>query len=89
VVSLVKPQFEAGREQVGKKGVVKDAAVHLQVLERVVGSAREAGLNLINACYSPIKGPNGNIEYFIYLTKKAEASSGIDLANLAGKPKAN
>lgn len=82
VVALVKPQFEAGREQVGKKGVVKDAAVHLQVLERVADCARQAKLNPVDACYSPIKGPNGNIEYFIYLRKSAEASSDIDFKNL-------
>lgn len=82
VVALVKPQFEAGREQVGKKGVVKDASVHLQVLERVAGAAHQAGLEPIDACYSPIKGPNGNIEYFIYLRKSADALGGIDFGNL-------
>jgi len=69
VVALVKPQFEAGREQVGKKGVVKSPEIHEEVLRRVTGQAAECGLTLVNACYSPIKGPNGNIEFFLHLRK--------------------
>jgi 23S rRNA (cytidine1920-2'-O)/16S rRNA (cytidine1409-2'-O)-methyltransferase len=69
VVALVKPQFEAGREQVGKKGVVKSSEVHEEVLHRVARQASECGLALVNACYSPIKGPNGNIEFFFHLKK--------------------
>lgn len=69
VVALVKPQFEAGREQVGKKGVVKSPEVHKEVLHRVARQAAECGLNLVNVCYSPIKGPNGNIEFFFHLKK--------------------
>jgi len=69
VVALVKPQFEAGREQVGKKGVVKSPEIHEEVVQRVARQAAECGLALVNACYSPIKGPNGNIEFFFHLKK--------------------
>ena len=82
VVALVKPQFEAGREQVGKKGVVKNPEVHAEVLHRVARQAAESGLNLLNACYSPIKGPHGNIEFFFHL-KKGRAKS-CDYAMLSG-----
>ncbi len=68
-VSLVKPQFEAGREKVGKKGVVRDPAVHLEVLERWLDHAREAGLTPMGLTYSPIRGPEGNIEYLGFLRK--------------------
>lgn len=63
VVCLVKPQFEAGREKVGKKGVVRDPAVHLEVLERFQLHAAQAGFSVDGMSYSPIKGPEGNIEY--------------------------
>lgn len=66
VVVLIKPQFEAGREHVGKKGVVRDAVVHEDVIKKTVESAREYGLYLHGLTYSPIKGPNGNIEYLAY-----------------------
>lgn len=67
VVALIKPQFEAGREKVGKKGVVKDAAVHLEVIRRIVALAKEIGLTPLGLTYSPVKGPEGNIEYLLYL----------------------
>lgn len=76
IVSLVKPQFEAGREKVGKKGVVRDPAVHLEVLERFLGHARAAGLAVRGLTYSPIRGPEGNIEYLGYLQKTLQ--KGID-----------
>ncbi|HYH04320.1 MAG TPA: TlyA family RNA methyltransferase [Bacillota bacterium] len=63
LVTLIKPQFEAGRDKVGKKGVVRDRAVHLEVIQRLVEKAPESGWNLINLTYSPILGPEGNIEY--------------------------
>ena len=69
VVALIKPQFEAGREQVGKKGVVKDIKVHYQVIENVTAVAREIGFYPAGLSFSPIKGPEGNIEYLIYLKK--------------------
>ena len=67
VVCLVKPQFEAGRENVGKKGVVRDPAVHRQVLERFVSGAAEMGFFLRGLTYSPVRGPEGNIEYLAWL----------------------
>lgn len=69
VVSLVKPQFEAGREKVGKKGVVRDPAVHREVLERYLVHARDAGFTVQDLTWSPIRGPEGNIEYLGYLEK--------------------
>lgn len=70
VISLIKPQFEAGRDNVGKKGVVKDKAIHQQVLSNCVQSANRLGLYCKNLTYSPIKGPQGNIEYFLLLNKQ-------------------
>ena len=70
-ISLIKPQFEAGRAQVGKKGVVRDLNVHCEVIEKVVKIAREIGFGVLGLSFSPIKGPEGNIEYLIYLGKNA------------------
>ncbi|HJD39939.1 MAG TPA: TlyA family RNA methyltransferase [Candidatus Blautia stercoripullorum] len=72
VVCLIKPQFEAGREKVGKKGVVRDPEVHREVIKKITDFASEAGFALLNLEYSPIKGPEGNIEYLLYLQKKQE-----------------
>jgi len=72
LVVLVKPQFEAGREQVGKKGVVKDPAIHEDVILRVASCAQGIGLIPVNVSFSPITGPEGNIEYLLYLSKSAE-----------------
>lgn len=69
-VCLIKPQFEAGREKVGKKGVVRDPAVHLEVLEHFLQHAKEAGFSVKDITFSPIKGPEGNIEYLGYLSAK-------------------
>ena len=69
MVCLIKPQFEAGREKVGKKGVVRDKAVHLEVIEKVEAYAGSIGFTLLNLEFSPIKGPEGNIEYLLYLEK--------------------
>lgn len=69
LVCLIKPQFEAGREKVGKKGVVKDKRVHMEVIQRVSSYASEVGFNCLGLNYSPIKGPEGNIEYLLYLKK--------------------
>jgi 23S rRNA (cytidine1920-2'-O)/16S rRNA (cytidine1409-2'-O)-methyltransferase len=66
-VCLIKPQFEAGKEKVGKKGVVRDPAVHLEVIQKVIGIALENGFKVKNLDYSPIKGPEGNIEYLIHI----------------------
>lgn len=69
MVCLVKPQFEAGREKVGKKGVVRDPKVHLEVVSRIVAFTREMGFSVLHLDFSPIKGPEGNIEYLIHLKK--------------------
>lgn len=69
MVCLIKPQFEAGREKVGKKGVVRDAAVHLEVIETVLRFASQAGFAVLDLTYSPVKGPEGNIEYLVHLRK--------------------
>lgn len=71
IVCLIKPQFEAGREKVGKKGVVRDKSVHVEVCKMIVDFVREVGFRTINFSYSPIKGPEGNIEYLLYITKDA------------------
>ena len=69
VACLVKPQFEAGKEKVGKKGVVRDPAVHLEVLEHFLDHAKDSGFTVLGLTYSPIRGPEGNIEYLGYLEK--------------------
>ncbi|MFA9397680.1 MAG: TlyA family RNA methyltransferase [Clostridiaceae bacterium] len=69
IVALIKPQFEAGREKVGKKGVVKDLKVHYQVVEDIIRHIETLGLEVLNLDYSPIKGPEGNIEYLVYFKK--------------------
>ncbi len=68
-VCLVKPQFEAGREKIGKKGVVRDKAVHLEVINNCIGYAKENGFAIKGLDFSPVKGPEGNIEYLLYISK--------------------
>lgn len=80
-VTLIKPQFEAGREKVGKKGVVRDAAVHREVIQSVIGYAAANGYSLQGLDYSPVKGPNGNIEYIALFRLGGEAVSG-DIAGV-------
>ncbi len=69
IVSLIKPQFEAGRDKVGKKGVVRDPEVHIEVLKHCINAAQKEGLVCADLSYSHITGPEGNIEFFIYLKK--------------------
>ena len=69
MVCLIKPQFEAGREKVGKKGVVRDKLVHEEVIEKIISFALETGFSIHALEYSPIKGPEGNIEYLVYIEK--------------------
>ncbi len=75
MVCLIKPQFEAGREKVGKKGVVRDAAVQREVIETIVSYAREHGFFACHLDFSPIKGPEGNIEYLIHLRKQGDRTA--------------
>lgn len=72
IVALIKPQFEAGREKVGKKGVVRDPEVHKEVIEEVVNFAQNTGFEILGLDFSPIRGPEGNIEYLMYAKKKNE-----------------
>lgn len=71
-VCLIKPQFEAGREKVGKKGVVRDKKVHAEVVEEITSFALESGFDVLGLDFSPVKGPEGNIEYLMYV-KKSDA----------------
>ncbi len=78
-VCLIKPQFEAGRENVGRKGVVRDKAVHRAVIEKVVEFAAGIGLSPLGLTYSPVKGPEGNIEYLVWLKNtQEEAADAVD-----------
>ena len=70
MVCLIKPQFEAGREKVGKGGVVRDKETHIEVIENVVTFAREIGFSVLELDFSPVKGPKGNIEYLLYISKE-------------------
>ena len=85
VACLVKPQFEAGKEKVGKKGVVRDSAVHLEVLEHFLEHAKESGFTVLGLTYSPIRGPEGNIEYLGYLEKGAGQERAFDLKSLVAE----
>lgn len=69
-VCLIKPQFEAGREKVGKKGVVRDRATHIDVIARVIAFAYRVGFEVIDIDYSPVKGPEGNIEFLLHIIKR-------------------
>ena len=72
IVCLIKPQFEAGREKVGKHGVVRDKDVHIEVINKVIDYAMSIGFEILNLEFSPVKGPEGNIEYLLHLQKIAE-----------------
>ncbi|MBR1691388.1 MAG: TlyA family RNA methyltransferase [Lachnospiraceae bacterium] len=78
MVCLIKPQFEAGREKVGKKGVVTDKNVHRQVIETVAAFAQSVGFALLGLSFSPIKGPEGNIEYLLHIRKQEQTGNSID-----------
>ncbi len=79
MVCLIKPQFEAGREKVGKKGVVRDPAVHREVIGKVVDFARSLSFGVLHLEFSPIKGPEGNIEYLLHLRKQEEGQGEVDI----------
>lgn len=78
LICLIKPQFEAGREEVGKKGVVRDKAVHLEVIDSILAFAPSIGLSVMGLDFSPIKGPEGNREYLCYMKKGSFESPLID-----------
>ena len=80
MVCLIKPQFEAGRENVGKRGVVKNPKVHRDVIAEVFGFTEALGFAVKGLTFSPIKGPNGNIEYLMYIEKNGGESDAIDIA---------
>lgn len=75
MVCLIKPQFEAGREKVGKKGVVRDPLVHKEVIEKIISFAHETGFQILHLEYSPIKGPEGNIEYLLHIRKAEQENA--------------
>lgn len=76
-VCLIKPQFEAGRDKIGKNGVVRELDTHTEVVESIYNFVLENGFSVLNLDYSPIKGPQGNIEYLIYIRKTDESESFI------------
>ena len=77
IVALIKPQFEAGREKVGKKGVVREKSTHIEVIEKVTNYAVSIGFEVAALEFSPIKGPEGNIEYLVHLKKRPEEEARI------------
>lgn len=77
-VCLVKPQFEAGKDKVGKKGVVRERSTHVEVIENVIRYASDNGFSVLNLDFSPVKGPEGNIEYLLYIKKADEKTFAVD-----------
>ncbi|MEG0305912.1 MAG: TlyA family RNA methyltransferase [Oscillospiraceae bacterium] len=77
-VCLIKPQFEAGRDKVGKKGVVREAQTHFEVIKNIVSLANANGFNALGLDYSPVKGPEGNIEFLLHVQKSAEVQGFTD-----------
>ena len=83
MVCLIKPQFEAGREKVGKKGVVRDPMVHEEVIQKVIDHVTSIGFAVLDLDYSPVKGPEGNIEYLLYIEKTEEIPAPAPSADVA------
>lgn len=81
IVALIKPQFEAGKEKVGKKGVVREPEIHEEVIKKIVTFSEGIGFQAVDLTYSPVKGPEGNIEYLLYLKLRGESS--VDAAKIA------
>jgi len=79
---LIKPQFEAGKERVGKHGVVKEKSVHEDVIKQIISFCSDIGFSVLGLTYSPIKGPEGNIEYLIYIKKSANCSVDVNVKNI-------
>ena len=86
-VALIKPQFEAGKEKVGKKGVVREKQTHIEVVEKIISFSLNNGFSVLGLSFSPIRGPEGNIEYLVYLQKddKPQINSGIDITDVVEK----
>ncbi len=82
IVALIKPQFEAGREKVGKKGVVREKSTHLEVIEMVITYALSIGFDVLDLEFSPIKGPEGNIEYLVHLKKCTDTGKMDEKVNI-------
>ncbi|HCB64881.1 MAG TPA: TlyA family rRNA (cytidine-2'-O)-methyltransferase [Ruminococcaceae bacterium] len=78
MICLIKPQFEAGKGMVGKKGVVKDPQIHFETIVKVIDFAIEAGFSVLGLTFSPVKGPEGNIEYLVHLKKEAVSRNSVD-----------
>ena len=79
-VCLIKPQFEAGRDKIGKNGVVRELSVHKEVVEMIYNFVLEEGFTVLNLDFSPIKGPQGNIEYLIFIEKSDEPESKLSFS---------
>lgn len=82
MVCLIKPQFEAGKDKVGKKGVVREPAIHEEVIFKIAGHASDIGFKILGLDYSPIKGPEGNIEYLLYIKKEDEVEMAPEIKEL-------
>lgn len=91
LICLIKPQFEAGRDKVGKKGVVREPETHLEVIQKIIDFSIENGFSVRNLSFSPIKGPEGNIEYLIHLKKETVATinEGVDAQDIVQKSHAS
>jgi 23S rRNA (cytidine1920-2'-O)/16S rRNA (cytidine1409-2'-O)-methyltransferase len=88
MVCLIKPQFEAGKEKVGKKGVVRDPKVHEEVVHRIIDFTAIAGFEVLHLDFSPIKGPEGNIEYLVHIRKNPEMNEQVaELTEADGEKK--
>lgn len=84
IMCLIKPQFEAGREQVGKKGVVREPHIHMEVISKVISFSKDLNLYVKDLSFSPIKGPEGNREYLVYLVKNKDLEYKKDMEKLIG-----
>lgn len=85
MVCLIKPQFEAGKEKVGKGGVVREKATHIEVIENVIAFAKEIGFSVLGLDFSPVKGPKGNIEYLLHIRKSQEESVEVPITETVDK----
>ena len=87
MLCLIKPQFEAGKENVGKKGVVRDKAVHVEVVEKTIAMILDNNMSVLGLTFSPVKGPEGNIEYLVYIqrTESPEDVSGVTAKEIVEK----